>query len=76
VPVLGEFRLTYLVPALVATTRQAIKVIIRGALIRGGAEEESSIQATDDHSIHCILILMSFKLKFGSRLKVEANPLC
>lgn len=46
-PVLGEFRLTYLVPALVATTREAIRVIIREALIRGGgAEEESSIRAT------------------------------
>ena len=47
-PVLCEFRLTYLVPALVATTREAIKVIIRGALIRGGgAEDESSIRAAD-----------------------------
>ena len=46
-PVLREFRLTYLVPALVATTREAIKVIIRGALLRGGgAEEEPGIQTT------------------------------
>lgn len=49
--VLREFRLTYLVPALVATTREANNVIIRGALIRGGgAEEEPGIQATD-HNI-------------------------
>ena len=41
-PVLREFRLTYLVPALVATTREAIKVIIRGALIRGGGAGEDS----------------------------------
>jgi hypothetical protein len=33
--------LTYLVPALVATTRHAINVIIRGLLTTGGGEESS-----------------------------------
>ena len=39
--ILPVVALTYLVPALVATTRQAINVIIRGPLTRGGGEESS-----------------------------------
>ena len=63
----GRCGLTYLVPALADTTREANKVIRRGALIRGGG-------AAGELSIPCAVIV-STAVMFCRDIYIFSAPL-